>query len=108
MKAIQGGALTQKEAGKHKKGKSPAIRGEGLTPREAAERMGISYSTFNNLKRQGCLPFDVIYHSARVIRVDSMDVDEHIAFIKTVSGQNAWRQFLKEHNINKGGAAGKN
>jgi hypothetical protein len=84
------------------------IRGEALTPREAARRMFISYTTFNALKKKGCLPFDIIYVSSRKIIVDSMDVDEYLAFIKTVSGQNAWRKFLKEHNINKGGAAGKN
>jgi hypothetical protein len=84
-----------------------AIRGEALSPREAAKRMYISYSTFNNLKRKDCLPFKPHYVSARKIIVDSADIEEHLAFIKTVSGQNAWLQFLKEHNINKGGAGEK-
>jgi hypothetical protein len=83
---------------------SPVLRGKGLTPREAAKRMFISYSTFNNLKRKDCLPFKPHYSSARKMIVDSMDVDEHMAFIKTISGQNAWLQFLKEHTINNGGA----
>jgi hypothetical protein len=86
--------------------KIPAIRGEALTAREAAKRMFIGYSTFMKMKRNKCLPFNPIQTSPKVIRIDSADIEDWLVTMKSLAGQNVWKQLLEKYN--KGGAAGKN
>jgi hypothetical protein len=83
-----------------------AIRGEALTPREAAKRMFVSYSTFRNMKRNKCLPFNPIVVAPRKIIIDSQDIEDWLLTMKSLAGQNVWKQLLEKYN--KGGAAGKN
>jgi hypothetical protein len=82
-----------------------AIRGEALAPREAAKRMFIGYSTFQKMKRDKCLPFSPIMVSPRKMVIDSADIEEWLLTMKSLAGQNVWKQLLEKHN--KGGAAGK-
>jgi hypothetical protein len=86
------------------------IRGEGISLKQAAKRMYISYSTITYMKRHGLLPFEPIQVSPRKTIVDSADVDDHLATIRTVSGQKLWKQFLEKYanKPQKGGVAGKN
>jgi hypothetical protein len=83
-----------------------AIRGEALTPKEAAKRMFVSYSTFRNMKRNKCLPFDPIVVAPRKMIIDSQDIEDWLLTMKSLAGQNVWKQLLEKYK--KGGAAGKN
>jgi hypothetical protein len=82
-----------------------AIRGEALTPREAAKRMYISYSTFQQLKREKCLPFNPITVTPRKMIIDSADIEDWLLTMKNLAGQNVWKQLLEKYN--KGGGTGK-
>jgi hypothetical protein len=82
-----------------------AIQGEALSPREAAKRMFIGYSTFRKMKRDKCLPFNTIQVSPRKEIVDSEDIEKWLLTMKSLAGQNVWKKLLEKHN--KGGAGEK-
>jgi excisionase family DNA binding protein len=86
--------------------KTPAIRGEALSPKEAAKRMFIGYSTFRNMKRNKCLPFNPIVVGPRKMVIDSADIEDWLLTMKSLAGQNVWKKLLEKYN--KGGAAEKN
>jgi hypothetical protein len=82
-----------------------AIKGEALSPREAAKRMFIGYSTFQKMKRNKCLPFNPIVVTPRKMIIDSEDVENWLLTMKSLAGQNVWKQLLQKYN--KGGAGKK-
>jgi transposase len=82
-----------------------AIKGEALSPREAAKRMYIGYSTFTKMKREKRLPFNPIAVSPRKTVIDSEDVENWLLTMKSLAGQNAWKQLLEKYS--KGGSGKK-
>jgi excisionase family DNA binding protein len=57
----------------------PPLRGELLTIKEAAKRLGISPSWIYSHRAAGCLPFDFFQPTPGRFLFDSADVDDYLA-----------------------------
>jgi excisionase family DNA binding protein len=67
----------------------PPLRGELITTKEAAKRLGISQGWIYSHRAAGDLPFDFLQPTPGRILFDSADVDDYLASCgrKAVSGE---------------------